>query len=252
MLPAPFDWLIPIVIAPFIGSFLGVLATRLPAGESVIAPRSHCTSCNHTLGPFELVPVASWLALGGRCASCRARIGWFYPAMEVAALVIASWAALLMSGPLLWVTVALGWTLLALAAMDIRALVLANVLTLPLIAAGLVFAAAIDPSRVWIHLGGAAAGFAAMVAVAFAYRRLRHRDGLGFGDAKLMAAAGAWTGLEGIGGVLLYAAASGLIFATLMRAAGTRVDAATEIPFGAGIALGLWLVWLYGPLVFRA
>lgn len=249
MPPAPYDWLIPIVVAPFVGSFLGVLAVRLPVGEDVVAARSRCRHCGHALRAWELVPVVSWLALAGRCSACRARVGWFYPAMEVGALLIAAWAAPVMDGALLWVTVALGWTLVALAAMDVRSLILADVLTLPLTAAGLVVIAVVNPSQLWWHAAGAAAGFAIMVAVAFAYHKLRGREGLGFGDAKLMAAAGAWTGVEGLGAVLLYAAVAGLAFATLMRMRGAGVDAASEIPLGAGIALGLWLVWLYGPLV---
>ena len=247
--PSPYDWLIPILVAPFIGSFLAVVAIRLPEGESIVAPRSHCPACGRTLRAIELVPIVSWVVLRNRCSSCGAAIGWFYPVMELAAVGVAVWASLVMEGALLWVTVALGWTLLALAAMDIRSLILADALTLPLIAAGLIVATVIDPTRLWWHGAGAAVGFALMVGVAFAYRSLRGRDGLGFGDAKLMAAAGAWAGLEGIGGVLLYAAASGLAFATLMRMRGQSVNALTEIPLGAGIALGLWLVWLYGPLI---
>jgi leader peptidase (prepilin peptidase)/N-methyltransferase len=134
--------------------------------------------------------------------------------------------------------------------MDVRSLVLADVLTLPLIPAGLLVAAVVAPSHFLWHAVAALAGFALMVAVAYAYRRLRGREGLGFGDAKLMAAAGAWVSLEGIGSVLLYAAASGLAYATVMRMTGKSLAADAEIPLGAGIALGLWLVWLYGPLFF--
>lgn len=252
MPPSPLDWLIPMIVAPFIGSFLGVLAVRLPKGEDIVVSRSHCRHCGHGLRPWELVPLASWIALGGRCSQCQASIDWFYPAMEIAALGIAVWASCVMHGALLWVTVAMGWVLLTLAAMDMRSLILADVLTLPLIAVGLVVIAFVDASQVWLHAVGAAAGFALMVGVAFAYRTLRGREGLGLGDAKLMAAAGAWTGLGGVGSVLFYAAASGLVYATVVRMTGKRLDATAEIPLGAGIALGLWLVWLYGPLVLAA
>ena len=252
MLPSPYDWLIPIVIAPFIGSFLGVLAVRLPAGEDVVTARSRCRHCGHKLRPWELVPVASWIALAGRCSACRAPIGSFHPAMELGALLVAVWAAVVTEGAPLWATIALGWALLALGAMDVRSLILADVVTLPLTAAGLLVIAVVNSPQIWLHAAGAMAGFALMIAVAFAYRKLRGREGLGFGDAKLMAAAGAWTGLEGLGSVLLYAVASGIAIATLMRMRGETVGAASEIPFGAGIALGLWLVWLYGPLVLAA
>lgn len=242
-------WLIPVVAAPFVGSFLAVLAVRLPLGEDVVVARSHCRVCGHPLSALELVPFVSWLALRGRCGACGAPIGLFYPAMEAGALLVAVWAAVVMDGPLVWVTAAFGWTLLALAAMDIRAFVLADVLTLPLTGAGLVTIALFNPDLLPWHIAGGVAGFVGMVAVAFGYRKLRGREGLGFGDAKFMAAAGTWTGLAGLGSVLLYAAASGLAFATVMRMRGAEVGAVSEIPLGAGIALGLWLVWLYGPLV---
>ena len=246
----PYDWLIPVAAAPFIGSFVSVLAVRLPAHEDVVSSRSRCRRCGHQLHAHELVPLASWLALHGRCSHCGAAIEWLYPAMELAAIGVAVWAASVVGGGMLWITVLLGWTLLALLAMDVRSLVLADVLTLPLVVAGFAAIAIIDQSQLWAHVAAAFAGFALIVAVAFIYRALRGRDGLGFGDAKLMAAAGAWTGIDGIGSVLLYAAACGLLIAALMRITGREVAATTEIPFGAGIAVGMWFVWLNGPLIF--
>jgi leader peptidase (prepilin peptidase)/N-methyltransferase len=88
-----------------------------------------------------------------------------------------------------------------------------------------------------------------MVGAAWSYRALRGREGLGFGDAKLMAAAGAWTGLEGVGTVLLYGAVLGLVLVGALRFWGRSIDGETPIPFGAGLAAGLWLTWLYGPLL---
>lgn len=247
---SPFDILIPIAAAPFIGSFLTVLAVRLPKGEDVLIRRSHCRNCNRALRPFELVPLVSWLALKGRCAHCGDRISALYPVLEIAAIGVAAWATFIMDGALLWVTVTLGWVLLALIAMDIREFILSDVLTLPLIVAGIAAIAVIDPTQLWLHIVGAIAGFALMVGVALAYRVIRKQDGLGLGDAKLMAAAGAWTGVQGLGTVLLYAVAIGLVLALLLRVQGQGLAATTPIPFGAGVAAGLWLVWLYGPLLF--
>lgn len=244
------DWLVPIVIAPFIGSFLSVLVVRLPRGEDVVASRSRCRSCGKTLSPLELVPIVSWVVQAGRCTTCGVKIGLLYPALEVGAAVIVLWAASVgTSGWILWVTCGLGWVLLALAAMDLRDFILADVLTLPLVAAGLVVAWFGNGDEVFWHVLGAAAGFALMVGVAKAYKRLRGREGLGFGDAKLMAAAGAWTGLIGLGSVLLYGSLLALALVAVQRQAGRDIGGETPIPFGAGLAAGLWLTWLYGPLL---
>jgi leader peptidase (prepilin peptidase)/N-methyltransferase len=83
-------WLPALVIAPFIGSFLGVLVHRLPSGRGVVAGRSACRQCGHVLGPLELVPLVSWLALRGRCRHCHATIGAFYLLIELAALAVAA------------------------------------------------------------------------------------------------------------------------------------------------------------------
>jgi leader peptidase (prepilin peptidase) / N-methyltransferase len=248
-MPQPFDWLIPLLAAPFIGSFLSVLVVRLPKGEDVVAGRSHCRACNRTLSVLELVPLASFLVQGGKCKSCGVRIEPLYPLMELGAVVVVLWAMTAVPGDMVWLTAILGWVLLALAAMDLREFVLADALTLPLIAAGLGAAWWLSPASWPWHILGAAAGFALMLAAAWGYKAVRGRDGLGFGDAKLMAAAGAWTGIEGVGAVLLYGALTGLALVLGLRLAGRAIDAATPIPLGAGIAAGLWLVWLYGPLV---
>lgn len=249
MLSSPFDWLVPVIAAPFIGSFLSVLVVRLPTGEDVVSSRSRCRSCGATLSARELLPLVSWLVQRGKCRACGADIEPLYPAMEIGALVFALWAAFVVDGPLVLVTAAFGWALLALAAMDLRDFILSDALTLPLIVAGLVVAWWIDPAALAWHVVGAALGFALMVGAAWGYRVLRGREGLGFGDAKLMAAAGAWTGLEGVGTVLLYGAVLGLILVAVLRLSGRAVAAETPIPFGAGLAAGLWLTWLYGPLL---
>ena len=247
------DWLIPLIIAPFVGSFLSVLVVRLPKGEDVVLSRSHCPSCNKPLSPAELVPLASWLVQRGKCRACGAKIGLLYPWLELAAIVVAAWALAATSGrDVLWLSVVLGWTLLALAVMDLRDFILADALTLPLIPAGLAAAWWINPDALIWHVAGAAFGFALMVAAGWAYEQLRGREGLGFGDAKLMTAAGAWVGLDGVATVLLEGAVLSLAVVVLLRAAGREFDATTPIPFGAGIAAGFWLTWLYGPLLLGA
>lgn len=250
MMPNPLaiDWLFPILAAPFVGSFLGTVADRLPRGENLVFARSACPHCRHRLGARDLVPVLSWLVARGRCRYCAARLGLFYPAIEIGALIVALWAATALDGWLLWAGCALGWTLLALGLIDLRHLVLPDALTLPLIPAGLGVAYGLDPLLLADHAIGAGAGFAAFWAIGFAYRRLRGREGLGLGDAKLLAGAGAWVSWSGLPGVVLLAALAGLTAALVRSATGRAVSLTDEVPLGAFLCLATWLVWLYGPL----
>jgi leader peptidase (prepilin peptidase) / N-methyltransferase len=154
-----------------------------------------------------------------------------------------------LSGWLLWASLALGWTLLALAAIDIRHYWLPDRLTLPLIPAGLLVAWLVDPAALAGHAIGALAGFLAFAGIAWAYRQLRRRAGLGLGDAKLLAAAGAWLGWPALPGLVVVAAGLALAVALVRAASGERLGAASRIAFGPYLALALWLFWLYGPLV---
>jgi len=197
-----------------------------------------------------MVPLVSWLARRGRCACGQVRLPMFYPAVELGALLVAAWAALVVDGWLLVATCALGWTLLALAWIDARHLHLPDALTLPLIPAGLLVIGLIEPAKLLPHALAALTGGLGFWALAGLYRKLRGREGLGLGDAKLLAAGGAWAGPFGLPGVILAAAVAGLAFALIRRLAGRPLDATTELPFGPHLALGIWLVWLYGPLQF--
>ena len=239
----------PLVAAPFVGSFLGVIVQRLPAGLPIAWTRSRCDWCGASLSPRDLVPIITWLATKGRCRYCNRPLGWFYPGIELAALAIALTAVLVDSGPSAWLDCLLGWWLLALAWIDIRSWLLPDALTLPLVVAGLLAAAAFDPDQLLDRSLGAAAGYLSLMTIAALYRRWRGREGLGGGDAKLLAAAGAWVGAAALPQVILVAALSALIAAGCLRLAGIRLHAQSALPFGPFLAFATWALWLAGRLL---
>lgn len=242
-----------IFIAPFIGSFLSTVAHRLPAGAPIAVARSACPSCGETLSPMSLVPVISWLAQRGRCRYCRGPISPAYPLVEIAALAIAVWAVWAMNAASGWVLAAscvLGWTLLALSLIDGRHFILPDVLTLPLGVAGIGVTVANDPVQVAGHLIAAITGFAVLALVNNLYQRVRGRDGLGLGDAKLLAAGGAWVGLGGLPGIVLIASFAALAWALVQGGLRQQLSGQMRIAFGPFLALGIWIIWLYGPLKF--
>lgn len=243
-------WVWPVLAAPFAGSFMGVLIRRLPVGAAVAASRSACPQCGARLTPLDLVPLVSFLALRGRCRHCRQPIGLFHPAVELAATAIALWAAVAEPDPgRLWVDCGLGWTLLTLAWIDCESLLLPDVLTLPLLLAGLVLTLCVTPEALTDHSLAAASGYLSLQAVAFGYRRLRGREGLGGGDIKLVAAAGAWCGLAMLPSVVTGSAIAGLLAALALALMGHTVTSRTRIPFGPCIALAFWLARLHGGLL---
>jgi leader peptidase (prepilin peptidase) / N-methyltransferase len=131
---------------------------------------------------------------------------------------------------------------------DARDYWLPDVLTLPLILAGLFVNAALDLGSLGPHFLGAAAGFLFVLALRYLYWRWRAREGIGLGDAKLLAAAGAWVSWEGLPSVVAVAALAGLAIILLQQARGTSLSLSDRVPFGAFLCLGMWIVWLYGPL----
>jgi len=162
-------------------------------------------------------------------------------------MLIALWAALIMPSPaLLAVTCVLGWTLLTLSIVDVLALRLPDVLTLPLTAMGLIVSWFLPERDVLGHAIGAAAGFGAFCAIAVLFRMARGKEGLGLGDAKLAAAAGAWLGWQALSLVVLIACGAGFVWFGVAMVRRGRAALAERIPFGLGLALAIWIVWLYG------
>jgi leader peptidase (prepilin peptidase)/N-methyltransferase len=242
-------WLWPVLAAPFIGSFLGVVVNRLPEGRTVLGRRSACDHCGRSLGPLDLVPIVSWLALRGRCRQCGAQVSPLSTIIELGCMLAAIWAASIADGiAALWASCVFGWCLIALAAIDIRDGLLPDALTLPLLAAGLAVNYFLTPWQLLDCVIGAVAGFAAFWIVAFLYRTLRKREGLGLGDAKLLAAVGAWLSWTGLPSVVLVAALLGLAAALVLAWRGRQIALDQRLAFGPALCFAAWLVWLYGPL----
>lgn len=232
-----------LLAAPIAGSAAGAFARRYPDRlADWVFGRSRCPACGTTLAARDLVPLLSWLLLRGRCRHCRAPIDPGEPAVELAALLLAALAVALLEPLSALLAALLGWVLLAAALVDRRTLLLPDLLTLPLIAAGLAAAGLhLAPASPLGALAGALLGFAGTALLAEAYRRLRGREGLGMGDAKLLAAAGAWLGPGSLPLVVSIGAAAALAAAL---ATGAHRRPQEPVPFGPWLALGFWSVLL--------
>lgn len=188
----------------------------------------------------ELIPVVSWLRQRGRCRHCGAAIGIDHPLAELAGAAIGAIAVLLLPWPSAAVLALVGWWLLALALIDLRTLRLPDPLTLPLLLAGIVAAAlGVVPIGAVEAALGATTGFLVFAAIGWLWRRWRGIEGLGLGDAKLLAAAGAWLGPAALAWVVLAGGTFGIVHALL---AGHRLDSRVPIPFAPALAAGIWLV----------
>lgn len=240
--------------SPLVGSGIAAATARMVDRQAWgqgwgLAPSS-CPACGRRLGALEMIPVLSWVAQRGRCRGCSGPISLHYPLVELAAVGVAAWAAITVPPQVYIATCMLGWLLVALSAVDIRTQRLPDSLNLVLAATGLGVAAVLDGTRMADHLLGAVAGFGSLVAIEIAYRRLRGRDGIGRGDAKLLGGTGAWTGIQGLAPCIFVAALSGIVLVLTIAATNRRpVSADTVISFGPFLAAGGWLTWLYGPLV---
>jgi len=227
-----------------IGSFVATVTIRWPQGRSAMGGRSACDGCGVTLVARDLVPLASWILLRGRCRRCGDRIDPRHPAIELAAAVIGASALAVAPG---WSGVAgcvFGWTLLLLLVLDAEHFWLPDRLTLPLAAAGLAAAGlGLEPSFESRAIG-LVAGWGGLTLVAAGYRLWRGRQGLGGGDPKLFGAIGAWLGWAALPAVLFGAAMTGLVVVALRLIRGRAVTATDRLPFGVLLALAAWPAWL--------
>ena len=226
-----------------LGKSLGALSPL-----NLARPASRCPHCGHRIRWYENLPVLSWLALKGRCSACGARIALRYPLVELATAALFA-AVAWRVGPqwqaVLWCSVAA--TLLALALIDWDTTVLPDAMTLPLLWAGLAAAALgwLPGLTLAQSLGGAAAGYLSLWSVYWLFKLATGKEGMGYGDFKLLAALGAWLGWQAILPILLMASVLGAAIGLAMKAGGSLREG-RFVPFGPFLAGGGLVVMLAG------
>ncbi|ALM54654.1 methyltransferase [Halomonas huangheensis] len=220
-----------------------VIAGRLPATEaplSLVRPASHCPRCQQSIAWHDNIPVLGWLKRRGRCAHCRASISPLYPTIELSAAVLTVaiiYTQGLSGSSIMLVGAAL--TLLALAAIDLRTQLLPDILTLPLLWAGLIYQLLIAPDMLESAVIGAIVGYGAMWCISMLYLLVTRHEGMGHGDFKLTAALGAWLGWEMLPLVMLIAAGTGAVCGLLSHALSPDLRG-KPLPFGPWLALAGW------------
>ena len=252
-----------------VGSFLNVVILRLPGRlewvwkqdsrevlgldevydpppPGIVVERSHCPHCKHVLSWYENIPLFSWLALRGKCRHCKAPISPQYPLVELLTMLLFV-ACVARFG--------FGWQgfgamvftafLVSMSGIDLRTQLLPDSLTLPLMWLGLIAASdnlyiAAKPALI-----GAAVGYGSLWSVWWLFKQLTGKEGMGHGDFKLLAAIGAWTGLNGILPTILLSSLVGAILGSIWLAAKGR-DRATPIPFGPYLAVAGWIAFFWG------
>ena len=224
------------------GSFFTVLTYRWPREESLVSPRSRCTSCGHQLRWYENLPVLSWLALGRKCASCREPISWRYPTLELMSAGLAA-GSIVAFGPN-WrglAVMVMALALVPVVVIDLEHRLIPNIIVLPAAALALVFAVLHNPDRWWVPVVGAFGAAAFLGILWFLYPR-----GMGFGDVKLSLLLGAVLGASVIPALFIAFAAGSILGIVLMARNGASARK-TAIPFGPYLAAGALLALWVGP-----
>lgn len=228
------------------GSFLNVCIVRWPAEQSVIRPRSRCPGCGYQITWYDNIPVLSWLALGGKCRSCRRPIGALYPLVELATAGI--WAAIAWRHGLSLETLRGGLfltILLGIAMTDAREYLIPDEFTIGGTVLGLLFAAIGGLGPFLTGLIGAAVGFGLLWLVGFLGTWAFKEEAMGGGDIKMMAMVGAFVGWQGVLLTIFLGALSGTLIFLPLHLAGKK----KLVPFGIFLAMGAALTYLVGPAV---
>ena len=231
-----------IILGLISGSFLNVLIYRIPRGESIVLPPSHCPFCNHRLGVFDLFPVLSYFWLRGRCRYCNTPISWRYPLVEIitGGLTLFCWIRF---GPSIegLKALILTYVLIVIAFIDLDHQLIPNVLTLPMIVIGLLF-------RIWqgeiiIGILGGIIGGGILLIVAVIYPK-----GMGMGDVKFLTMTGVFLGWEKALFTLFSGSLLGILTIVplmLMK----KLDRKTPFPFGPFLSLGCLLALFFDEIL---
>ncbi len=230
-----------------VGSFLNVCIVRLPHAESIVLPSSHCRACDTEIRWYDNIPLLSYIALRGRCRSCRKEISARYPLVE--ALTALAALLLVRTGlpPLeLVLYFLLAAALIVVTFIDIDYYIIPDKITLPSILIAPAMAYVVGHISVWQSLIGIAVGGGLLWAVAWAYQALRHHEGMGLGDVKLLAMIGGFQGWEAVLFTLMIGSLAGSVIGLAMVIS-KRQGFGMEIPFGPFLALGSFVYMLGGP-----
>ncbi len=259
------------ILGLLVGSFLNVVIHRLPImlernwqqeyqsyfhpeqdtlaplpPYNLIVPRSACPHCGHQIRARENIPLLSWIGLRGRCSQCRAAISPRYPLVEllcgVMTLVVANHYP---AGVMQRSAIALSWVLLALTFIDLDKMLLPDQLTLPLLWLGLL----LNTQGTFVDLSdaviGAAAGYLVLWTLYWTFKLLTGKEGMGYGDFKLLAALGAWLGWQALPLILILASAVGALVGISLLLL-HRHQQGHPIPFGPYLATAGWIALLWG------
>lgn len=236
------------VLGLIVGSFLNVCIYRLPRGESLVSPGSHCPRCRRPIARFDNIPVLSWLLLRGKCRQCGAPISVQYPIVEIATAVVAVTIVVLTPpGPLLVSRLLLGAILIVLFFIDLEHHILPNAITLPGIVVGFLFSLVTGPGPT-SSLMGIALGAGVLYATAAGYYAIRKEEGMGMGDVKMLAMIGAFLGWPAVVLTLILSSFSGAIIGLLLIVF-TRADGRYALPFGTFLALAALVAMLGGDAI---
>ena len=227
-----------------------------PERYNLVVPRSACPHCGAPILVHQNIPVISWLLLGGKCASCKARISPRYPIVELATALLS--AAVVWKFGFHWQSVAalfFTWALVALTVIDVDHQILPDVITLPLLWLGLLASVAWHPGPIppiptdpVSAILGAAAGYLSLWSVYWAFKLLTGKEGMGYGDFKLFGALGAWMGWQMLPLILLLSAFTGAAVGIALIVARGR-DRNIPIPFGPYLAAAGWIALMWGPQI---
>jgi leader peptidase (prepilin peptidase) / N-methyltransferase len=228
-----------------VGSFLNVCIHRLPRGGSLVKPRSRCPGCEYELKWYDNIPVISYALLGGRCRKCRSRISLRYPVVElITAVVFLVHYSVFGLSALMVVRLIFACALIVLFAIDLEHQILPNVITLPGIAAGMVFSLAFPPG-VLDALLGAVVGGGVLWIIGEAYYRYSGQEGMGGGDVKMLAMVGAFLGWKLVLVTLIVSSLAGSALGLLLIVS-RRGSMKQALPYGTFLAIGALLASLYG------